>query len=147
MLSVRLRTELLRVSGSAPRHVIRALLLMRGDPLLNIHLFVDSVGVTALYRQMTVDSVGVTALYIHGDLGFPSVSVEVSRAQVRITSPPRSAIRTLLLFYAVGGITLRMYLVQVGWVARFFLTRWAVEKWAEIGSGRRGGGQISRYSQ
>ena len=68
MLSVRLRTELLRVSGSAPRHVIRALLLMRGDPLLNIHLFVDSVGVTALYRQMAVDSVEVTALYIHGDL-------------------------------------------------------------------------------
>jgi hypothetical protein len=33
MLSGRLRGELLRVSGSAPRHAIRALLLMRGDPL------------------------------------------------------------------------------------------------------------------
>jgi hypothetical protein len=60
--------ELLRVSGSAPRHAIRALLPMRGDPLLYIHLFVDSVGVTVLYIQMAVDSVGVTALYIHGGL-------------------------------------------------------------------------------
>src|ERR1019366_1327790 len=68
MLSVRLRGELLRVSGSAPRHAIRALLLMRGDPLLYIHLFVDLVGVTVLYIQMAVDSVGVTALYIHSDL-------------------------------------------------------------------------------
>ena len=78
MLSGRLRGELLRVSGSAPRHAIRALLLMRGDPLLYIHLFVDSVGVTVLYRQMSVDSVGVMALYIHGDLCFPSVSSELS---------------------------------------------------------------------
>ena len=51
--------------------------------------------------------------------------------QVRIASPPRSAIRALLLFYAAGGTTLRVYLVQVGWVARFLLTGW--------GGGKEGG--------
>src|ERR1035441_4048125 len=127
MLSVRLRGELLRVSGSAPRHAIRALLLMRGDPLLYIHPFVDLVGVTVLYRQMAVDSVGVMALYIHGDLLSVRFNLSFCGLRVRIASPPRSAIRTLLLFYAVGGITLQMYLVQVEWVARFFLT--GVGRW------------------
>jgi hypothetical protein len=114
--------ELLRVSGSAPRHAIRALLLMRGDPLLYIHLFVDSVGVMVLYRQIAVDSVGVTALYIHGDLLSVRFNLSFCGFRVRIALPPRPAIRALLLFYAAGGITLRVYLVQVGRVMRFFLT-------------------------
>src|ERR1017187_504013 len=80
------RPELLRVSGSAPRHAIRAQLLMRGGPLLYIHLFVDSVGVTVLYRQMAIDSVGVMALYIHGDLCFPS-GFAVSFCGFRVRRP------------------------------------------------------------
>src|ERR1019366_455357 len=136
MLSVRLRGELLRVSGSAPRHAIRALLLMRGDPLLYIHLFVDSVGVMILYRQMAVDSVGVTALYIHGDLLSVRFNLSFCGLRVRIASPPRRAIRALLLFYAVGGIMLRVYLVQMGWVVRFLLTGWSGGK--EGGNGRAG---------
>src|ERR1017187_7141398 len=86
MLSGRLRGELLRVSGSAPRHAIRALLLMRGDPLLYIHLFIDSVGVMVLYRRMAIDSFGVMALYIHGDLCFPS-GFAVSFCGCRVRRP------------------------------------------------------------
>jgi hypothetical protein len=139
MLSVRLRGELLRVSGSAPRHAIRALLLMRGDPLLYIHLFVDLVGVTVLYRQIAVDSVGVTALYIHGDLCFPSgFALSFCGFRVRIASPPRQAIRAVPLFYAVGGIMLRVYLVQVGWVMRFLLTGRDGGKQGGNGKGRLG---------
>jgi hypothetical protein len=67
---------------------------------------------------------------------FSPVRFEVLRAQGSDASPPRSAIRTLLLFYAVGGITLRVYLVQVGWVMRFFLTG---------GGGKRG--RIGRIPQ
>src|ERR1035441_7011022 len=78
MLSVRLRGELLRVSGSAPG--------VRFEPLLYIHLFVDSVGVTVLYRQMAIDSVGVTALDIHGDLGFPA-GFAVSFCGCRVRRP------------------------------------------------------------
>src|ERR1039458_2325352 len=95
---------------------------MRGDPLLYIHLFVDAVGVMVLYRQMAVDSVGVTALYIHGDLLSVRFNLSFCGLRVRIASPPRRAIRALLLFYAVGGIMLRVYLIQMGWVVRFPLT-------------------------
>src|ERR1035441_6045188 len=78
MLSVRLRGELLRVSGSAPG--------VRFELFLYVPLFIDSVGVTVLYIQMAIDSVGVTALYIHGDLGFPS-GFAVSFCGCRVRRP------------------------------------------------------------
>jgi hypothetical protein len=37
--------------------------------------FVDGIGVTALYIQMSLDSVGVMAVYIHGSSGFQSAGV------------------------------------------------------------------------
>jgi hypothetical protein len=72
MLSGRFALSFCGFRVRTPRLAIRALLLMRGDPLLYIHLFVDSVWVMVLYRQMAIDSVGVAALYIHGDLCSPS---------------------------------------------------------------------------
>ena len=54
--------------------------------------------------------------------------------KVRIASPPRSAIRALLLFYAVGGIMRRVYLIQVEGVARFCLTG--------RGGGKQGGNRM-----
>jgi hypothetical protein len=83
LLSRPFQSELLRVSGSdcvaAPACDSSPYFLCVVTPLLYIHLFVDSVGVMVLYRQMAFDSVGVTALYIHGDLGSPSLSSELSR--------------------------------------------------------------------
>jgi len=91
---------------------------------LYIQRFVGVAWVTGLYIQAMLKLVRVIALYIHGDWAFcPVRFLRFCGFKVRIASPPRRAIRALLLFYAVGGRMGLVYLVEAEGVARFILTR------------------------